>query len=464
MSALLRSPAVLIMSGLAVLALGAALVGAVGVAKDPHIATLPALGAALLILWGATRLSAEDRHTSLLIGAALLIGLAARLAALPLIEGVRFDGDPIAYGQLARALLAGDGLVTADIQYGEGLRAHFPPLYPLLLAGWWGLFGDAPLATLALAFALDIGLAAALYDIARRSGAPAAGRLAAVLVLLAPSLILGAPVPQKESLTVLLATLLIRQMLIWRGTPPEAHQARHIALTGLWWGLVSLAQPSLALLAPLVGLSFVPKRGLVRVLRFGVLAGLVALLVLLPWWVRNWLIFDRFVPFTTAAGYLVNVQLGPNRLPFPDGLLSLPEAERGGVMARAAFRWMAEHPIDHARHLIRSIANVFVYDEAAIGVYRTGTPPLGAATQAWLTGSVQWLWAGLLAAAALGTRRLRAAPGLDWLAPLFLTMIIGMVATTLWFEFAERHRYVLTPLIALLAALWLTRPRQSAQR
>ncbi len=461
MIALFRSPVPALSIGLAVLTLGAALAAIVGVAKDPHLGTLPAVAAIAALLWLAMRWAGDEDRTSLLLALALLLGLGLRLAAMPLTDGARFDGDPLAYGQLARALLAGDGLVTADIQYGEGLRAHFPPLYPLLLAGVWGVLGEHGWATLAFAFVCDVVTAAALFDIARRSGHAAAGRLAAVMVLLAPSLILGAPVPQKESLTVMLAVLVIRQMLVWRNAPPAGPQARHVALTGLWWGLVSLTQPSLALLAPLVGLSFVPRRGLWPVLRFGVLAGLVAVLVLLPWWVRNWLVFGQFVPFTTAAGYLVNVQLGPNRLPFPEGLFALPEAERGGVMARAAFAWIAENPLDHARHLVRSIANVFVYDEAAIGVYRTATPPLAANVQAWLTASVQALWAFTLAAAALGTRRLRGMAALDWLAPLLLTLIVGMVATTLWFEFAERHRYVLTPLIALLAALWLVRPRQA---
>lgn len=449
--------------GFAALALFAAFLAAVATWKAPHAATLPVVLGALGAIAVAAWLAMDDRRTLLLAGLALLVGLILRLATMPLVDGVDFGGDPFAYGTLARSLLAGDGLTTADIQYGEGLRAHFPPLYPVMLAGVWAVFGDTTIATLGFAFACDVAAAWAIHDIARRAGVPAAGRLAAVILLLAPSLIFSAPVPQKESLTILLATLLIRQMLIWRASGGTGPLLRHVLPTGLLWGLVSLVQPSLLLLAPLVGLSFVPVRGLWPVLRFGMLAGLVALLVLAPWWVRNWLLFGQFVPFTTAAGYLVNVQLGPNRLPFPDGLLALPEPERGGVMARAAFAWMADHPVDHARHLLAGIARVFGYDEAAIGVFRTATPPMAPALQAWATASSQWLWAIMLAAAALGVRQQKHIAGLSWLIPLLLCLVAGMIATNIWFEFAERHRYVLTPLIALLAALWATRARQAEQ-
>jgi CDP-diacylglycerol--serine O-phosphatidyltransferase len=64
-------------------------------------------------------------------------------------------------------VLEGRGLVTTDVHYGPDLRAHFPPLYPLLLAGWWALLGASAWSTLALATLTDAIAAWALADLGK---------------------------------------------------------------------------------------------------------------------------------------------------------------------------------------------------------------------------------------------------------------------------------------------------------
>jgi 4-amino-4-deoxy-L-arabinose transferase-like glycosyltransferase len=457
---MLSSPR-LLHSGLLLLTLAAVLVLGAALPEAPlwpllQSVILGGTAAAMVLLYGG-----DKNRAPLLLGATLIVGLFGRIAAMALGDGTLTAADPMNYQNLAHALLAGNGLVTTDIQYGD-VYAHFPPLYPVMLAGFWGLFGDSAWTTLTFAYLCDIIAAWAIFDIGRRSGAESAGRIAGLLLLIYPALLIAAPIPQKESLTVALVVLLVRSMLVWSQQKPSEKGWLTIAATGLWWGLLMLTQPSLALLTPCMGLALIRQRGMLPVLRMGVMAGLVAALVMLPWWVRNYLMFGAFVPFTTAAGFLVNVQLGPNLFPFSPGLFDLPEPERGPVMASAAFQWIAAHPIDHATVLLRRVANVFAYESAAIESYRFIDPPMTAGTRSALLAAFQVGWVVLLAAAAAGTKRLPSLAKATWLAPFIILFTVSLLAVNIWFEFAERHRYALTPFLLLLAALWWTE-RSKAQ-
>jgi hypothetical protein len=456
----------LLLIGLLPVITAAALVLAAALPEAPQWPFMQAilLGGAVvgtIMLYGR-----DDRMAVLLTMVVLLVGLVGRIGAIGLANGPLIAADPMNYQNLARALLAGDGLVTTDIQYGR-VYAHFPPLYPLLLAAFWRIFGESTWATMAFAMLCDGITAWTIFDIARRCGAASAGRIAGLLVLIYPALLIAAPIPQKESLTVALATLLVRAMLLWAQDNGGKRGSVTVALIGLWWGLLMLTQPSLALLAPCMGLALVPTRKLLPVLHMGIMAGLIASAVMLPWWLRNYLLFGDIVPFTTAGGYLVNVQLGPNSLPFPPGLFDLPEPDRGAVMASAAFQWIAAHPFDHALVQGRQIANVFAYDAAAIQAYRHLDPPIGAVLRDALLAAFQLGWLLLLVGAAAGTRRLASLPALSWLAPLIAIFAASLLTTNIWFEFAERHRYAMTPFLLLLAALWWTqrtgtRPRRQS--
>ncbi len=445
----------------------AVLVAAASLSKHWHPAIVPTLIGGGALLWLLLRDGAAWLNSPRSFAVVLVLAIILRLAALPLIEGGAIAADPMNYTNLARSLLDGRGLVTADWQYGEGLRAHFPPLYPLLLAANWGVLGESAGSTAFLSLLFDCIAAVTLARIGMQLGHGAAGKLAAMLYLLYPPIAAGAVIPHKEGLTIALALLVIHAMLRWHNDPLRGRLPRHAARLGLFWGLLGLTQPSLLLLAPLTGIAMLSSRGLRAVLGFGLAAGLCAMLVMSPWWIRNWLVFGQFVPFTTAAGYLVNVQLGPNALPFPEGLFALPEPDRGPVMGAQAFGWIAAHPADHARWLAEAVARVFAYEYAVVDSYRHMDPPLAQGTANWLIASFQWLWAALLATAAWGARQLRNSPPDRLFTALFLVIIAGLVSTNIWFEFAERHRYVLTPLLMLLAARGVLgaapTPRQSSQ-
>jgi len=396
----------------------------------------------------------------------VLLSLLLRGWSALLTQGVSLGVDPMNYSNLASAVLEGRGLVTTDVHYGPDLRAHFPPLYPLLLAGWWALLGASAWSTLALATLTDAIAAWALADSGRRLGQAAAGKAAALAYFAWPAFALGAGLPQKEALTVLLGILLLRGLVIWLGEDAAgARRWRHGLWLGLWWGLLALTQAGLAIAPAFIALVLIWQRGFWPTLRLGLTALPTLLAVMLPWWVRNWLVFGAFVPLTTASGYMANVALVNLKAPFPPGLFDLPEPERTRLMGRLARGILLDNPVGALGEYLRSMALGFAFEEASLARFRHTSPPISADNHARLEVLLQGSWTALLASAVVGTwQRLRRRIG-DPVALYTLTLFAAIGLTNLWFEFGERHRLILTPFLLLIAAgFWTGRRSWKAQR
>jgi hypothetical protein len=240
---------------------------------------------------------------------------------------------------------------------------------------------------------------------------------AASLFLLWPSLILSAPVAQKESLALLLATGLFF-LAIERG---------RAWMFGLVSGLLLLTQPALILLPPALALFLV--RG--EPLRWYLAVAAVAVLVLLPWWLRNWLVFGAFVPLTSSGGLSLAFAVNGGHLPpiRPD----LPEIERFALQGRIA--WDSLNPPTYVAGQAKQAFLAFFRDSnALLRIHPEAPLPFVRAVQA--------AWLGLLVAA------LRCRDRLVWLG-----LLAGVVALlpVLPLEFGERHRMHLLPLLCLAA-------------
>lgn len=458
------APLAALVLGLVLLATGVAatLVLVVGVVERPHPLALPLFGLWLLAMALVVRLARRPGPFVPQADWPVLLGVVAlamllRLWSANLASGVGLGADPMNYANLARAVLDGRGLVTSDWQYGEGLRAYFPPLYPLLLAGWWGLFGQSIAATVVLHTLVDAAAAAALASAGRRIGQARAGIAAGLAYFAWPAFALAAGVPQKEGLTVLLVVLMLRALAGWLQAPPdEARRWRHGLQLGLWWGLLALTQASLVLAPAAVALVLAWQRGIGPVVRLGLTAVPALLVVLAPWWLRNWLLFGAFVPFTTASGMMVNAAWRDARLPFPPGLFDLPEPQRGAVMGELARARILSEPVAFLREALHSMALGFAYEEASLARFRHTTPPISPADHAALAPLLQGAWAALLLSAAAGAVQRWRQRLADPVVLYALALLGAVVAVNLWFEFGERHRLLLTPFLLLLAAgCWL---------
>lgn len=205
----------------------------------------------------------------------LLCAAAASLLLRLIVDPPTPNGDSLYYLQLAQNVAGGRGLVVGTTSLQIEVWALFPPLYPLLLS----LIPVTPLN-----FAIDIAAAGSIVWLGRATNLERASYFAAALYLLLPSTFMLGQVAHKEGLAVTLtaasAALAIERRWAWLGVAGAA---------------LSLTQPSLAPLAVLLAIAFIPpKRWLA--------CAVVAALVMLPWWIRNWIVLGAFVPLTTSGG------------------------------------------------------------------------------------------------------------------------------------------------------------------
>ncbi|WP_010161451.1 glycosyl transferase [Sphingomonas sp. PAMC 26617] len=381
-------------------------------------------------------------------GTALLFALVLALrASVAWIGAGRVSpGDPHAYLVLAQTLRAGRGLVFYEPYFGSDWHALFPPVYPLLLAGWGALAGVSTPSLLALGTLTDLATAWLIARLGGRLGDPTAGRRAAWLYLIWPSVLFSAPLAQKESLCALLVVLVALAWLTprpgWRGA---------VAL-GLPAGLLALTQPGEAPLAALFGIVLLGRMPRWRILLFGLRGAIVATGVLLPWWVRNWAVFHAFVPLTSASGASLWIGNNPaatgNWEPPPPALKGLPELVYNARIKAVALAWIETHPTAFLRLTATKLARA-----GGIGVFGVARltamqPALPVALAALLWPVAQLAHIAMLAGTALRNSRiplplllLIAACSLQW-------MLFGV-----WFEFGERHREFATPFL-LIGLCW----------
>lgn len=404
-------------------------------------------GVALAAMWvaacGLAWIAAERRA---LVPAVLAVTLAGRIAAAWLSSGRVSPGDPHSYLLLAAHLRAGTGLWIDEPFMGLRAWALYPPVYPLLLAGWSWAFGVGAASLIALSGLLDLASAVTLAAIGRAIGAPLAGRRAALLLLLWPAAWFDAPLAQKESLAVLLVLVLAR---LWLAPRPPA-----VAI-GVAGGLLALTQPGWAPIAGLFGLALGARLGMVALVRRGALAGAVAAAVLLPWWLRNAVLFGAFVPLTSAGGVSLWIgnHAGASGLwgPEPPGWRGLGELAYAARAAAAAKAWIVAHPLGFvALNLAKFLRALGAGDFALVRLAAMRPPLLAASAALWLPllqGAQLLLWA-----ASLVTPRRREDRAGHTALLLVAAGFAQLLLFGVWFEFGERHRVFLTPLLLLLVA------------
>jgi hypothetical protein len=223
-------------------------------------------------------------------------------------------------GRIARALATGYGY--ADPFTGHsGPTAWTPPLYPLIIAAAFKLFGiynvRAAWTILALNSVFSAATAPAVYEIAWRSF----GRTTQGLKIALWSGWLWALYPAAMqyavrwvwdmSLTTLLFAWVLVLALRIRGIgepdPTKSQTPRPWLIFGLLWGLIALSNSSLLTFLPACGLWIIwptlrAPRQLVPALRNVTLASICFLAVISPWIIRNQRAFHAFVPMRSNFG------------------------------------------------------------------------------------------------------------------------------------------------------------------
>lgn len=235
-------------------------------------------------------------------------------------------------GRVARSLVQGHGYAN-PFNGVSGPTAWLPPLYPLLLALAFKLFGVYTKAAAFFVMTVDslcsAAAAPAVYEIAARcfdaKGLARRGSTRAAPVALW-SAWLWAVYPAalqyaihwlwEMSLTVFLFSWALVFALRLRGTGEDeeragAGQALRWAAFGALWGLAALSNASILIGLPAVGLWIVWPRlrsslqswsGFWRVWTGPVMAAAVFALVMSPWWIRNERTMHAFIATRSNFG------------------------------------------------------------------------------------------------------------------------------------------------------------------
>ncbi|WP_446741664.1 glycosyltransferase family 39 protein [Silvibacterium acidisoli] len=237
-------------------------------------------------------------------------------------------------GRIARALATGYGYSDPFVGH-TGPTAWVPPLYPLLLAGVFKIFGVYSAASAWVILALNSVFSAAtalfVYEIGARCYNQRVAKWSGWLWALYPAAMQYAVHWVWEmSLTAMLFTWVLVLALRMRGIggdEPKQTAGRWV-LFGALWGMIALSNATVLLFLPVCGIwILLGARQPGRAISQAALAGVVFLAFLTPWIVRNWQVFHVFVPIRGNMGAEMYVGNGPGSNGFAF-MATLPLVER----------------------------------------------------------------------------------------------------------------------------------------
>lgn len=236
------------------------------------------------------------------MAAVALVGLGLRVAYVLAVAGTTpRTGDAFENELLADSIAKGRGYTLFTLTGGSTPTAHKPPLYPMLmgLASKLGL--ESLTAHQMISVVLGTGVVVVAALLARRAAGPRAAVLAAGLAAVYPIFLITDASLRSETLFA----LLVGVTLLAAYAAAERPTWRRYAGLGALVALASLTRAEgLWLLVVLVApLAWQAGRG--RRIRLGLAALVAFAVVLAPWTIRCWIVFDRPVLISTNSGDLL---------------------------------------------------------------------------------------------------------------------------------------------------------------
>lgn len=288
----------------------------------------------------------------------VLVALAVRLAVIPFVYHDWMDPFVLehwAFGLIARSIASGHGFGSPFAD--TGASALLPPVYSYLLAGIFELFGIETKASILAALSLNSLFSALtcipVYILSRQAFGERVAKWAGWGWAFSPY---GIYYAADWAWSTCLLTLELACLFVFAWKLENSGRTRDWVFFGLLGGFAALTEPVTLAVVPLLGLLSVYRRYRLRLpwKLPTVAAGLAALAIMSPWFIRNYELFHRFIPVRSGFGlelYIgnngysqrwVNSSLHPNH---NDAELS--EYERVGEMA------YMDHKLQQAKNYIR---------------------------------------------------------------------------------------------------------------
>ncbi len=297
--------------------------------------------------------------------------------------------DGIYYERLAIRLLEGQGFTWAWPDGVVTAAAHYPVGFPAMLAGSYWLLGRSPFVALVPSVLFAATAAVTVYAAARTRTSQLRAVGSALAVTLHPALYLYTPALMTEGLTASLALMAMAFSAL-----PTRSAFLGPAGVGVLTGLTTLVRPQSLLWAPLQGwLAANPavKRG--RKALAAALALAVALLICLPWTVRNCIEMHRCALVSMNDGW--NLLIGVRHATWEP--IEVPnlcrevfdEAAKNTCFARAAIGEIIQAPGAYLGRIPQKLSATFDYVGAAPWYLHESNSSLMTEHAKWWLGAIE---------------------------------------------------------------------------
>lgn len=361
------------------------------------------------------------------------------------------DGE--LYSNMAENFLQGKGLVNTirDRDYVVG------PVYPLLLMFTYLLFGlKSYWAVIKLQVVFQALTALVLYKTGEELFGKGYGLIPYGLMLLYPLFPFWGIYVLTETTYVFIITLFLYLLLIYSKSASQSGKRLRIALVmGLVIGIGNLVRPLLLLVFPflLVWMCWVRGWRLKAGFRDFALVVLMTVLVMCPWWIRNYVKYHQFIAVTNYGAYELYVGNNPFtitnqfyhfRVPTYDPEVKarvdkLPVLEQEKEYSRLAEVYILQHPWKFVIRTVEKEVNLF---------WKPVNSWEGKANNILGWQLDQWYLILGLIGAFFSLFRLRKYGFL-----LFITLYYSFVVSMITVVFIGRYRLPIMPAIVILVSL-----------
>lgn len=302
---------------------------------------------------------------------AIVVGLVLRLI-VALVLAPQATSDGASYLALARQL------VESGSYGSDGARAFWPPGLPLVLAPllWVGL--SSKMAMLLYGLLCFLATAWGMRRLAQRLELHVWSSIPVWLLALWPTHVLCTGLPEKELLVIaLLPWIIDYAILAMRGSIIS------ICIAGFLAGVAVLVQPSLQLLPiAAIVMAIILRKPLIKSVMGGVLGIVCMVVVIAPWTIRNYQLFDTPILVSTNGGdvlYRANNEKATGAYT-PTGAIDLRHLDELSLdkeSKRLAVDWIRSHPAEFVQLSMGKVL-LFLGDDSygAYASIRKGNPDI----------------------------------------------------------------------------------------
>jgi 4-amino-4-deoxy-L-arabinose transferase-like glycosyltransferase len=216
-------------------------------------------------------------------------------------------------GAVAAAIAQGRGFSSPLRLVQTGPTVWFTPVYPYILAGIFKLFGVYSYTSNIVIRLLDNAFSACnvwpIYAIGTKVFHKRIGSLAAWIWVFFPmSLFFSTVWVWDTALTALMLSLIVAATLSLRGSERVSSWIGYGAL----WALGAMVNPGVvSMLPPLALWAIWPlRRNMGNALRVATMSALIFIVGIMPWTIRNYVVFHKFIPF--RSNFALEFWLGNN--------------------------------------------------------------------------------------------------------------------------------------------------------